>query len=144
MWFDREDLSKEIGYTIESFFLTNRLFICKSNLDEFNTELLESGSYKFYLRYEELGGSNFTVTVNPAASTKSYLQVTKVNQGGDNAIMEIPQNMPFGTSGIKLIDFITAVQKKFNLVIYPNKTKQREFNYFIRGWDAFKTIYVCR
>ena len=41
MWFDREDLSKEIGYTIESFFLTNRLFICKSNLDEFNTELLK-------------------------------------------------------------------------------------------------------
>jgi hypothetical protein len=41
MWFDREDLSKEIGYTIESFFFTNRLFICKSNLDEFNTELLK-------------------------------------------------------------------------------------------------------
>ena len=41
MWFDREDLSKEIGYTIESFFFTNRLFICKSNLDDFNTELLK-------------------------------------------------------------------------------------------------------
>lgn len=96
-------------------------------LTEFNTELLPSGSYKFYLRYEELGGSNFQVKLNPGSSTKSFLQVNKVSQGGDNAIMEIPQNMPFGTKGIKLIDFITSVQKKFNLVIYPNKIKQREF-----------------
>jgi hypothetical protein len=35
--------------------------------------------------------------------------------------------MPFGTTGIKLIDFITSLQKKFNLVIYPNKIKPREF-----------------
>jgi hypothetical protein len=35
--------------------------------------------------------------------------------------------MPFGTSGIKLIDFITSLQKKYNLVIYPNQTKNREF-----------------
>ena len=108
-------------------------------LTEFNTELLDTGTYRFFLRYEELGGSNFQVTLNPGGSTKSYLQVTKVNQGGDNAIMEIAPNMPFGTSGIKLIDFITSVQKKFNLVIYPNKTKQREFivetfnNWYNRG-----------
>jgi len=41
--------------------------------------------------------------------------------------MNIAQNMPFGTSGIKLIDFITSLQKKYNLVIYPNQTKPREF-----------------
>ena len=41
--------------------------------------------------------------------------------------MNIPLNMPFGTQGIKLVDFITGIQKKFNLVIYPNKTKLNEF-----------------
>jgi hypothetical protein len=41
--------------------------------------------------------------------------------------MDIPSNMPFGTSGIKLVDFISGMQKKFNLVIYPNNTKPNEF-----------------
>jgi hypothetical protein len=35
--------------------------------------------------------------------------------------------MPFGTTGIKLIEFIKGIQKKFNLVIYPSKTKRNEF-----------------
>jgi hypothetical protein len=96
-------------------------------LTQFNTELLPAGNYKFYLRYEVLEDNNFVVILNPDNSTKSYLSVTKVNQGGDYSIMEIAPNMPFGTSGIKLIDFITSIQKKFNLVIYPNKTKSREF-----------------
>ncbi len=96
-------------------------------LTEFSTDTLDVGTYNFYLRYENQGGSNFAVTINPDSSVKSYLQVTKVNQGGDGLIMNIAQNMPFGTSGIKLIDFITSIQKKFNLVIYPNKTKNREF-----------------
>ena len=96
-------------------------------LTEWNSSTLDIGNYKFYIRYTNSGGSNFIVTLNPDSSLKSYLQVTKVNQGGDGLIMNIGQNMPFGTSGIKLIDFITSVQKKFNLVIYPNKTKNREF-----------------
>jgi hypothetical protein len=41
--------------------------------------------------------------------------------------MDIPSNMPFGTSGIKQIDFITGLQKKFNLIIYPDKTTQNRF-----------------
>lgn len=44
--------------------------------------------------------------------------------------------MPFGTSGIKLIDFITGFQKKYNLVIYPNKTKLNDFIV-----EPFKTWY---
>ena len=31
------------------------------------------------------------------------------------------------TVGIKLIDFISSMQKKFNLVIYPNKLRPKEF-----------------
>jgi hypothetical protein len=41
--------------------------------------------------------------------------------------MDIPSNMPYGTTGIKQIDFITGLQKKFNLVIYPNKTRPNQF-----------------
>jgi len=96
-------------------------------LTEWAAGLLPSGTYTFNLRYGVLGTNNFSVILNPDNSVSSYLQVTKVDQGGDNLVMNIAQNMPFGTSGIKLIDFITSIQKKYNLVIYPNNTKQREF-----------------
>jgi hypothetical protein len=96
-------------------------------LTEWNSALLPADDYEFYLRYQNQGGSNFAVILNPDSSVTSYLQVTKVNQGGEGLVMNIAQNMPFGTSGIKLIDFITSLQKKYNLVIYPNQTKNREF-----------------
>lgn len=96
-------------------------------LTEWNSGLLPADTYEFYIKYENQGGSNFQVILNPDNSVNSYLQVTKVNQGGDGLVMNIANNMPFGTSGIKLIDFITSIQKKYNLVIYPNNTKQREF-----------------
>lgn len=96
-------------------------------LTEWNSALLPADDYKFYLRYQVQGTNNFAVILNPDSSVTSYLQVTKVNQGGDGQIMNIAKNMPFGTTGIKLIDFITSLQKKYNLVIYPNQTKNREF-----------------
>lgn len=71
--------------------------------------------------------TNYTITLDPDGTTKSYLSVTKVNQGGDGLVIDIAQNMPYGATGILLIDFITSIQKKFNLVIYPNKTKLNEF-----------------
>ena len=86
-----------------------------------------TGPFKFYLRYENIGGSNFQVILEPNNQPKSYLSVTKVNQGGDGLVLDVAKNMPFGTSGIKQIDFITSLQRKFNLVIYPNKLKPREF-----------------
>ena len=95
---------------------------------EFNTALLSSGSYTFNLVYTNYGGTNFQVVLNPGNNlSNTYLEIKKVNQGGDNLVMDIPSNMPYGTSGIKQIDFITGIQKKFNLVIYPSKTKPREF-----------------
>ena len=97
-------------------------------LTEFNTaQIIPAGTYEFFLRYTPSGTGTVTVVLNPNNNTKSYLSVKKINQGADGRVMEIPQNLPFGTAGIKLIDFITAVQKKFNLVIYPNKTKLNEF-----------------
>ena len=103
------------------------------------SQVLPSGSYTFNIRYNAFGDNNFSIFLNPNGSTDSYLSVTAVNQGGDGDVMNIANNMPFGTTGIKLIDFITAVQRKFNLVIYPSKTKQREFvvetfnNWYKRG-----------
>ena len=96
-------------------------------LTEWSSPLLPADDYKFYIKYVVQGTNNFAVIVNPDSSVTSYLQVTKVNQGGDGLVMNIANNMPFGTSGIKLIDFITSLQKKYNLVIYPNQTKNREF-----------------
>jgi hypothetical protein len=67
-----------------------------------------------------------TVTLDPGATTKSFLEITSVVNAADGRIMDIPTNMPYGTTGIKLIDFIKGVQKKFNLVIYPDKTKPNQ------------------
>ncbi len=95
---------------------------------EFNTSLLAPGVYTFHLVYFNSGGSNFQVVLNPGNNvSNTYLEIKKVNQGGDNLILDIPSNMPFGTTGIKQVDFITGIQKKFNLVIYPSKVKPREF-----------------
>lgn len=95
---------------------------------QFNTSRLDAGTYKFYLQYQNQGGTNFQVVLNPGNNlSATYLEIQKVNQGGDNLVMDIPANMPYGTTGIKQVDFITGIQKKFNLVIYPNKTKPREF-----------------
>lgn len=87
-----------------------------------NTQL----RWKLNVQPYQLGYNHFTVRLDPT-EPKSYLETTKTNQAGDQLIIDIPSNMPFGTAGIKLIDFITSIQKKFNLVIYPNKTKLNEF-----------------
>lgn len=101
----------------------------KFNLtQQFTTGVIPAGSHKFFLYWQGVPSSaQLQVVLNPSNSVASYLSVTKVNQGGDGEIMNIADNMPYGTTGIKLIDFITSLQKKFNLVIYPNKTKPREF-----------------
>jgi len=94
---------------------------------EWGSGVLPSGSYNFKLRYSVLGSNNFSVILNPGDTTNSYLEVSKVNQAGDGLIMDIPSNMPFGETGIKLLDFITSIQKKFNLIIYPSKKVPKQF-----------------
>jgi hypothetical protein len=61
------------------------------------------------------------VTLDPKGTTKSFIEIREVNQAADGRVMDIPSNMPFGTSGIKLIDWIKGIQKKFNLIIYPDR-----------------------
>jgi len=80
------------------------------------------------------GVNNFSVQLNPTtARVGSSLQIRSLNQGADNEILDVPFNMPFGTSGIKIIDFIRGIQKKFNLIMYednqvPNQFKIETFN----------------
>jgi hypothetical protein len=98
---------------------------------EFKFDSIPAGNYYFQIRqspnYPSSVASLPLVKLDPQGTTKSVLEITQVNQAADGKVMDIPFNMPFGTTGIKMIDFITSIQKKFNLVIYPSKIKQKEF-----------------
>jgi hypothetical protein len=96
-------------------------------LSEFNTSYISSGSYNFFLEYSQLGTGPMTAIIDPQGALTSYLQITKVGNVGEGKSISVGANMPFGTKGIKKIDFLTSVQKKFNLVIYPSKIKRNEF-----------------
>ena len=96
-------------------------------LEEEFTMFITTGSYEFRLKYENFGGTNFTVTNNPGGNTNAYIQVTEVTANADYRVMNIARNLPYGQSGIKQIDFIKGLQKKYNLIIYPSKTKPRHF-----------------
>jgi hypothetical protein len=96
---------------------------------QFNSGYLPSGSYQFKLSYSNSAGTGAgaRVVLDPNNTVKSYFQINKATSIGDGLVLDIPSNMPFGTQGIKQIDFILGLQKKFNLVIYPNKTRANEF-----------------
>jgi hypothetical protein len=95
---------------------------------QFNSDLLPSGSYAFYLMYNYSGSAaNFTLTLDQGGQPKSFLDVYKATSIGDGLVMDIPLNMPYGTRGIKQIDFLTSIQKKFNLVMYPSKNRANQF-----------------
>jgi hypothetical protein len=116
---------------------------------QFNSALLPSGSYAFYLLYNYSGSaSNFTLTLDQGGQPKSFLDVYKATSIGDGLVMDIPLNMPYGTRGIKQIDFLTSIQKKFNLVMYPSKNVANQFivesfnRWYDKGrrWDFNKYI----
>ena len=95
----------------------------------FATSNLGPGTYYFGIEWSDQFNppyNNFTFTLDKTGP-KSFLEIRRVRQAADGRIMDIQANMPYGTSGIKLIDFISGIQKKFNLVMYPNKTKLNEF-----------------
>ena len=96
-------------------------------LSSFNTSYIPSGSYQFWLNYRQLGSGAMTAFIDPDGELRSSLEITKVGNVGEGMVMSIGANMPYGTKGIKKIDFITGLQKKFNLVMYPSKIKRNEF-----------------
>ena len=94
----------------------------------FYLSALPPGRLRFTLIMTEyFNTTDPVVTIDPGGTTKSYIEIKQVNQAADGRVLDIPSNMPFGTSGIKQIDFISGLQKKFNLVIYPDKTKPKQF-----------------
>ena len=100
----------------------------KYELEErFAIELPNSGSYEFKLKYDNYNGSSFNVYNNPDGNINGYIAVDKSVNAGDWRLVEIAPNLPYGENGIKQIDFIKGLQKKFNLIIYPSKTKNRHF-----------------
>jgi hypothetical protein len=97
---------------------------------QFKLDTIPVGNYYFQVKQRPnfaLPTIQPTVTLDPGATTKSYIEITQVDQAADGRVMDIPSNMPYGTSGIKQIDFILGLQKKFNLIIYPNKIRANEF-----------------
>jgi len=91
---------------------------------EFLMDEIPTGSYYFQVRQSPSSPSPTElpkVTIDPEGTTKSYLQIREVKQAADGRVIDIPSNMPFGTTGIKLVDWIKGIQKKFNLIIYPDK-----------------------
>ena len=88
-----------------------------------------SGSYKyeFNLGFDTIGTGTTNVIVGPDGNEESRIKVQSLVEVGELLPISVRQNMPFGTSGITLLDFLTSVQKKFNLQIYPSKTKPRHF-----------------
>jgi hypothetical protein len=97
---------------------------------EFKFNSIPAGNYYFQLRQSPNNPPPTVqplVTLDPQSTTKSFLEIREVKQAADGRVMDIPSNMPFGTVGIKQIDFILGLQKKFNLVIYPNRTKLNQF-----------------
>jgi hypothetical protein len=133
------------GYVSQNIDTESRKYTLST---EFNTAYLASGSYKFFVEYNNEYNSNFAVTLDPDGELKSSLSITKTGNVGEGWVMNIGANMPFGTKGIKKIDFITGLQKKFNLVMYPSRTKQREFivetfnSWYNKGkvWDFNKFV----
>ena len=97
---------------------------------EFKFDSIPAGNYYFQIRQSPnnaLPTALPLVKLDPQGTTKSFLEIRQVNQAADGKVIDIPLNMPYGTTGIKMIDFITGIQKKFNLVIYPDKTNQNRF-----------------
>ena len=97
---------------------------------QFKLYSIPAGNYYFQVKQRPnfaLPTVQPTVTMDPDETTKSYIEITQVDQAADGRIMDIPANMPYGTNGIKQIDFILGLQKKFNLIIYPNKIRANEF-----------------
>jgi hypothetical protein len=96
---------------------------------EFKLDSVPAGNYYFQLKQSPnfATGSLPLVTLDPQGTNKSFLEIREVKQAADGKVLDIPSNMPFGTTGIKQIDFILGLQKKFNLVIYPDRTKLNQF-----------------
>lgn len=122
--------------------------------EEFDLGSLTSGSLgnpstsvNFALSSKVFGGGPVSVIVGPDGNTETRLKVISLLAVAELLPISIADNMPFATNGITLLDFMASIQKKFNLQIYPSKTKPRHFiietfnNWYkqgkVRNFDSF-------
>jgi len=89
--------------------------------------VIDAGNYEFAAKYSITGSGDFDITIAKDGNTESYIEVERLEFAADWNIMQIPQNMPFGDSGITCLDFLKGLQKKYNLVITPSKTNVNQF-----------------
>ena len=106
---------REKSYTLEETWISSAPVIMKA------------GDYTLNAKYTITGSGDFDITIAKDGNTESYFEITRLNFAADYQIMEIPQNMPFGENGITCLDFLKGLQKKFNLVITPSKTRINHF-----------------
>jgi len=94
---------------------------------KFTTPILNPSYYYFGLYHGSYAsGSAVDVVLDPKGKPKSFLEIDKVKYAADFRVLDIPSNMPYGTNGIKLVDWIKGIQKKYNLVIYPDKRNSNQ------------------
>ena len=85
-------------------------------------------TYYCYLSSSAINSNhNFSSSLDFDNKNSSFLSLDSINNSADGLIMDIPSNMPFGNSGIKYVDFIKGLQKKFNLIIYANPRNANQF-----------------
>lgn len=101
----------------------------------FGVKLLEA-DYTFVAKYSISGSGDFGITIAKDGNVESYIEVTSVDESADYLEMEIPLNMPYGENGISCLDFIKSLQKKYNLIITPDR---QNFNNF--KIETFNTWY---
>jgi hypothetical protein len=93
----------------------------------FSTPELPPGTYTLRVYQLPIDYNNYQVELNPDTSTQCAFEIFRCRQAADFKILDVPSNMPNGTSGIRVIDFIRSIQKKFNLIIYPDKQNPNQF-----------------
>ena len=95
---------------------------------KFEIQLKRNTLYDFQIYFQyQTGTSGAYVIIGPGGNAESTLKVNKLNYLADYRIMNIPLNMPFATKGITALSWLQGIQKKYNLQIYPSKTKPRHF-----------------
>ena len=89
--------------------------------------LITAAEWQWKAKFTYTGTDDWNITIAKDGNVESYIEVTDYKNGADYRVMEIPQNMPFGENGITCLDFIKALQKKFNLVITPDRQNYNNF-----------------
>jgi hypothetical protein len=112
-------LTGKAGTGEEQFQLEQKIIVFLARGVTYDTQIFINGF--------QTGNTSADVIIGPGGNAESYIEVQKLTQIADYRIMQIPPNMPFATKGITSLEFLQGLQKKYNLQIYPSKTKPRHF-----------------